>query len=92
MFLNAFQKLLPGDFADRWRHLRELSKGAESKVTELPYHLIQAVMASEDRRFLYHFGVDPYGIGRAVVHYPNGGGGSTLTQQVIGSLRYSVVS
>lgn len=83
MFLNAFQKLLPGDFTDRWRQLLEFSKGAESKVTDFPYHLIQAVMASEDRRFLYHFGFDPYGIGRAVVHYPNGGGGSTLTQQLV---------
>lgn len=39
-------------------------------------------MASEDRRFFYHFGVDPYGVGRAVVYFPNGGGGSTITQQV----------
>ncbi|XP_026665497.2 biosynthetic peptidoglycan transglycosylase-like isoform X1 [Phoenix dactylifera] len=80
---HAFLRALPADFPDRWRHLLEFSKGAETKVTQLPYHLIQAVMASEDRRFFYHFGVDPYGIGRAVVYYPNGGGGSTITQQLV---------
>ncbi|KAJ0972608.1 hypothetical protein J5N97_020567 [Dioscorea zingiberensis] len=81
--LRAFLKVLPPDFSDRWRHLLEFSEGAETKVTQLPYHLVQAIMASEDRRFFYHFGIDPYGVGRAVVYYPNGGGGSTITQQLI---------
>ncbi|KAJ0976012.1 hypothetical protein J5N97_017977 [Dioscorea zingiberensis] len=80
---RAFLKILPPDFSERWHHLLEFSEGAEEKVTQLPYHLIQAVMASEDRRFFYHFGVDPYGVGRAVVFYPNGGGGSTITQQLV---------
>ncbi|KAG1330707.1 hypothetical protein COCNU_02G006750 [Cocos nucifera] len=80
---RAFLRVLPADFPERWRHLLEFSEGAETKVTQLPYHLIQAVMASEDRRFFCHCGVDPYGIGRAVVYYPNGGGGSTITQQLV---------
>lgn len=74
--------ILPSDFSDRWSYLVELSRGSEEKIKTIPYHLIQAVLASEDRRFFYHFGFDPYGIGRAVVFYPNGGGGSTITQQV----------
>ncbi|KAG1334666.1 hypothetical protein COCNU_03G007850 [Cocos nucifera] len=80
---QAFLRVLPADFPDRWHRLLEFSKGAETKVTQLPYHLIQAIMASEDRRFFYHFGFDPHGIGRAVVYYPNGGGGSTITQQLV---------
>ncbi|XP_072992135.1 uncharacterized protein [Typha latifolia] len=79
---RAFFRGLPADFDDRWRNLMEFAQGAEEKVTQFPYHLIQALIASEDHRFFYHFGVDPYGIGRAVVYYPNGGGGSTLTQQM----------
>ncbi|CAL9189383.1 unnamed protein product [Musa hybrid cultivar] len=79
----AFFRALPADFRERWCRLRESSKGAEAKILELPLHLIQAVIASEDRRFFYHIGVDPYGIGRAVVRYPKGGGGSTITQQLV---------
>ncbi|URE09970.1 Transglycosylase [Musa troglodytarum] len=78
----AFFHALPADFRERWCRLQESSKGAEAKILELPLHLIQAVIASEDRRFFYHIGVDPYGIGRAVVRYPKGGGGSTITQQM----------
>ncbi|KAJ0981059.1 hypothetical protein J5N97_009314 [Dioscorea zingiberensis] len=60
----------------------ETSEEAESKLATLPPHLIQAIVASEDHRFFGHLGVDPHGIARAVVHYPKGGGGSTITQQV----------
>ncbi|KAH7654694.1 Peptidoglycan glycosyltransferase protein [Dioscorea alata] len=83
LFFRSFLKVLPPDFSDRWHQLLAFSEGAETKVTQLPYHLIQAVMASEDRRFFYHLGVDPYGVGRAVVYFPNGGGGSTITQQLV---------
>ncbi len=54
-----------------------------------PY-LPQAVIASEDTRFYWHFGVDPYGLGRAI--YINlqdtdvKQGASTLTQQLARSL------
>jgi len=54
-----------------------------------PY-LPQAVIASEDSRFYWHFGVDPYGLGRAVyiTFYKKGAkqGASTLTQQLARSL------
>ncbi|PKA63772.1 hypothetical protein AXF42_Ash017056 [Apostasia shenzhenica] len=84
--VRSFLRVLPPDFSDRWLQLVELSQGAEENIRELPRHLIQAVLASEDRRFFYHFGVDPYGLGRAVVYYPNGGGGSTITQQLVKNL------
>ncbi|MFH1463522.1 MAG: PBP1A family penicillin-binding protein [Pseudomonadota bacterium] len=50
----------------------------------------QAFVASEDRRFMEHTGVDPQGILRAlVVNLQSGGqsqGGSTLTQQLVKNL------
>lgn len=49
-------------------------------------HLVNAVLATEDRRFYEHFGLDPRGIVRAMVTNASAGrvvqGGSTITQQV----------
>ncbi len=59
-------------------------------VDELPASLVDAVLSIEDRRFYYHFGVDPIGLGRAVItNFRKGGvvqGGSTLTQQLAKNL------
>lgn len=53
---------------------------------ELPASLVDAVMATEDRNFYHHFGVDPFGLVRAMVANIRAGhvvqGGSTITQQV----------
>jgi penicillin-binding protein 1A len=52
----------------------------------LPRHLIDAVLAIEDRRFFSHWGIDPGGLTRAIVTNLRAGrvvqGGSTLTQQL----------
>ncbi len=40
--------------------------GAVLTLKELPSYLPQAFIAIEDRRFYEHYGVDPFGIGRAV--------------------------
>jgi len=49
-------------------------------------HLVNAVIATEDKRFYAHFGLDPKGIARAMVANFRAGrvvqGGSTITQQV----------
>ncbi len=59
-------------------------------VDELPPHLVDAVLAIEDRRFYHHFGVDPIGLARAMfTNLRRGGvvqGGSTLTQQLAKNL------
>jgi penicillin-binding protein 1A len=53
---------------------------------EMPNSLIDAVIATEDRNFYYHFGIDPMGLLRATVANIRAGhvvqGGSTISQQV----------
>ncbi len=52
---------------------------------EVPQQLIDALLATEDERFYLHFGVDPIGMGRAVLGQlmgQNKGGASTITMQV----------
>ena len=60
--------------------------GGDLSVRTASPHLIQAVVAAEDRRFFSHFGVDPRGIARALyVNFKAGRlvqGGSTITQQI----------
>jgi penicillin-binding protein 1A len=59
-------------------------------VKDLPPQLIHAVLAIEDRRFYDHFGVDLFGIARAVWANVTAGrvvqGGSTITQQLAKNL------
>ena len=62
---------------------------ALSLETMSPY-IPQAVIAIEDRRFYSHFGVDPFGLARAMIENITAGrmvqGGSTLTQQLAKNL------
>ena len=55
-------------------------------LAELPKHLLDAVLATEDRRFHEHFGIDPLGVARALLVNLRDGrlsqGGSTITQQL----------
>ena len=65
-------------------------KGLSVDVKDLPPHLIQAVLAIEDRRFYEHPGIDIWGISRAMLtniykgHFAQGG--STITQQLAKNL------
>jgi len=60
--------------------------GAPVVMADLPPHLVDAVLATEDRRFYHHFGFDPIGFARAMVSNIQAGalvqGGSTITQQL----------
>lgn len=59
---------------------------------EIPDKFIKAITEFEDRRFFYHPGIDPIGIGRAMLQNIRSkkivSGGSTLTMQVIRLSRY----
>jgi penicillin-binding protein 1A len=56
----------------------------------LPPYLAQAIIATEDRRFYRHFGIDPLGLARAGFRNATAGtvveGGSTITQQLAKNL------
>ena len=65
--------------------------GAAVRLSELPPYLPKAFVAIEDRRFYSHWGVDPFGVARALTRnllHRGGGvqGGSTLTQQLAKNL------
>lgn len=60
------------------------------KLDEFPDYLIKAALATEDRRFYEHWGIDPIGTLRAVTVNARGGGvvqgGSSITQQLAKNL------
>src|SRR5689334_23804410 len=66
--------------------LRGAIKEAPVDVTKLNPLTPAAFVAIEDRRFYRHWGIDPRGIGRAMLADMRGGGvrqgGSTITQQL----------
>ncbi|MET0193774.1 MAG: PBP1A family penicillin-binding protein, partial [Hyphomicrobiaceae bacterium] len=63
---------------------------AFAPIDTLPQHLLDAVVATEDRRFYEQWGVDPSGLARASLANLRAGrfvqGGSTLTQQLAKNL------
>jgi len=73
---RLFGSISPGHHEDRELVRRE----------NVPKHLVNALVAVEDRGFYSHFGVDPKGLARAMwANISAGGvvqGGSTLTQQL----------
>ncbi len=64
--------------------------GGAVGLADLPPYLVQAVIATEDRRFYEHFGLDPWGLARAAWVNLRAGrirqGGSTISQQLAKNL------
>jgi penicillin-binding protein 1A len=64
--------------------------GEPLELKDISPYIPQAVMATEDRRFYKHFGIDVIGLGRAFVANLRAGhvvqGGSTITQQLAKNL------
>jgi penicillin-binding protein 1A len=56
------------------------------KLEDFPDYMVKAALATEDRRFYEHWGIDPIGTFRAVTVNARGGGvvqgGSSITQQL----------
>jgi penicillin-binding protein 1A len=78
------------DVQDRLLATRGNMGGAVILLKDMPSYVPKAFIAVEDRRFYDHYGVDPYGIGRAllanVLHHGVSQGGSTITQQLAKNL------
>lgn len=56
------------------------------KYEELPKHLVNALVATEDERFYSHSGIDGRGTMRAVFKVGTSGGASTISQQLAKNL------
>ncbi len=78
------------DFQGRPLATRGNMGGAVLSLKELPSYVPQAFVAIEDRRFYEHYGLDPFGIARAlmanILHRGVSQGGSTITQQLAKNL------
>jgi penicillin-binding protein 1A len=67
----------------------EVARNLRVPASKIPKQLKQAFLSIEDRRFYYHFGVDPISITANIIKGLQGqkmGGGSTLTQQLAKNL------
>src|ERR1700732_496113 len=80
-------------FLDRYGNevgYRGIKHNDALRLEEFPDHLIKAVLATEDRRFYDHFGIDIAGTARAMVTNARAGGvvqgGSSITQQLAKNL------
>jgi penicillin-binding protein 1A len=80
-------------FLDRYGNdigSRGIKHNESVPLDEFPDHLIKAVLATEDRRFYEHFGIDFQGTFRALLTNAQAGGvvqgGSTITQQLAKNL------
>ncbi len=62
------------------RYYRE--NRSDVNYTNLPAHLIDALVSTEDERYWSHSGIDFIGLARAAVYLGKKGGGSTITQQL----------
>ncbi|MCB5176312.1 MULTISPECIES: transglycosylase domain-containing protein [Microvirga] len=69
---------------------RGLNLDDSYKLEDFPDYMIKAALATEDRRFYEHWGIDPIGTFRALVVNAQGGGvvqgGSSITQQLAKNL------
>ncbi len=80
-------------FLDRYGNVigkRGILQDDTIELEDLPDNLIKAVIATEDRRFFEHFGIDVMGTFRALVTNARAGGvvqgGSSITQQLAKNL------
>jgi penicillin-binding protein 1A len=80
-------------FLDRYGNevgSRGVKQNDSIPLEEMPDHLVKAVLATEDRRFYEHFGIDVPGTARALVTNARAGGvrqgGSSITQQLAKNL------
>lgn len=101
--IPAFRETTDGDwlkkselsvvFQDRYGNevgRRGIRHNDSVPLDDFPDHMIKAVLATEDRRFFEHYGIDVIGTLRAIMTNARAGGvvqgGSTITQQLAKNL------
>lgn len=68
------------------KYYRENGNRSIVKYSDISQHIVNGLIATEDKRFYAHSGVDMKGTLRAAVTLGRQGGGSTLTQQLAKAL------
>lgn len=79
--------ILTADGVEMGRYFRNSGNRVYADLDEISPNVVNALIATEDARFLDHSGIDARAITRAVVKtilmgHKNSGGGSTITQQL----------
>lgn len=96
---NPINKSASRIYSDDGKLLGTWSYATENRLMvpydSLPANLVNALIATEDERFLEHSGIDARALGRAVVkrlimRHKEAGGGSTITQQLAKQLYTNV--
>ncbi|MCJ8323076.1 MAG: PBP1A family penicillin-binding protein [Rhizobiales bacterium] len=82
------------DKNDKFLGRRGIRHDLNVPLEELPNHMVLAVLATEDRSFYDHIGVDPFGIVRALIRNikktsGTNQGASTITQQLARDLFFT---
>jgi penicillin-binding protein 1A len=78
--INLATEILSADGRQLGAYYKE--NRSDAKYDELPQHLVDALIATEDVRFRSHSGIDFKSLFRAVGSLGSQGGGSTITQQL----------
>jgi penicillin-binding protein 1A len=68
------------------KYYKERGNRSNVEYKDISKNVIEALVATEDRRFYEHSGIDGYGLLRAIIKLGHAGGGSTITQQVAKNL------
>lgn len=85
-FTGLAERSVVYDAKGRQAGVFQAENSQQALISEIPSHVIDALLAIEDRTFRQHRGVDLRAVGRQVVANINDGatgGASTITQQVV---------
>ena len=64
------------------KYYKDKSNRSNVEYKDISKNAINALLATEDKRFYEHSGIDGLGVTRAIVKLGTDGGGSTITQQL----------
>ena len=85
-FTGLAERSVVYDAMGRQAGVFQAENSQQALISEIPSHVINSLLAIEDRTFMQHRGVDLRAVGRQVIANINdgaSGGASTITQQVV---------